>query len=314
MQWHPTARRPQASLEAYVLLVFTTICSGGNVVAGRLAVGQASPMIVTCLRWAIVSVFLVGANSSRLIAAWPELRANWRKTVLMATGGFTVFNALFYGAAHYTTAVNISILQGSIPVFVVLGAAFLGHARIGAIQSLGIAATLAGILVVAVHGQVAAIASLQVNLGDGIILIACILYSAFVLSLRKRPNISSLIFFTAMAMIAFLTSLPLVAYEVVAGTAQWPTLQGWAIVAFIAVFPSFFSQLAFMRGVQLIGPARAGLFTNLVPLFGALFAVILLGEPFGIFHLIGLALVVGGILIAETSSRFRALGSAETTQ
>jgi drug/metabolite transporter (DMT)-like permease len=61
-----------------------------------------------------------------------------------------------------------------------------------------------------------------------------------------------------------------------------------------------------MRGVQLIGPGRAGLFANLVPIFGAFFAVLILGEPFGLFHLAALVLVIGGILVAETAGRMRA--------
>jgi drug/metabolite transporter (DMT)-like permease len=54
-----------------------------------------------------------------------------------------------------------------------------------------------------------------------------------------------------------------------------------------------------MRGVELIGPARAGLFVNLVPVFGSLLAVVLLGEPFAPYHALGLALVLGGIWLAE---------------
>ena len=224
----------------------------------------------------------------------------------MAVCGFSIFNALFYVAAHYTTAVNIAILQGSIPVFVVLGALVLHRVRIGAVQVLGIAATLIGVAVVATHGHLATLAAFRFNFGDGLMLLACFLYAGYTLALRDRPKVPSLIFFSAMAVIAFLTSLPLLAYEVVSGTVLWPTLKGWAIIAFIALFPSFLAQLAFMRGVQLIGPGRAGLFANLVPPFGAFLAVIILGEPFGLFHLVALLLVVGGILAAETAGRIRA--------
>ncbi len=93
------------------------------------------------------------------------------------------------------------------------------------------------------------------------------------------------------------------ALEIAAGAEQWPTLQGWALVAFIAVFPSFLAQLAFMHGVALIGPSRAGLFANLVPIIGAFLAVVILGEPFALYHLIALLLVIGGILVAEFSGR-----------
>ena len=291
--------------EAYVLLVFTMACWGGNAVAGRLAVGQVSPMVITCLRWAIVSLVLGSITLPRLIAARSELTHYWRRIVLMAACGFSIFNALFYVAAHYTTGVNMAILQGGMPVFVVLGAVVAYGARIDMIQAFGIAATLIGVAIVATGGHPATLATFRFNFGDGLLLIACVLYAGYTLALRNRPNVSSLVFLAAMAIIAFLTSLPLLAYEIVAGTAEWPTPEGWAILAFIAIFPSLLAQLSFMRGVALIGPSRAGLFANLAPPFGAFFAVVILGEPFALYHLVALVLVVGGILVAETAGRVR---------
>jgi drug/metabolite transporter (DMT)-like permease len=281
-------------------------CWGGNAVAGRLAVGEVSPMVITSLRWAIVSILLVAIKPHRLIQAWPELRRSGRKIALMAVSGFTFFNALFYVAAHHTTAVNIAILQGVIPVLVVLGTVALYGARIGGIQALGIVATLIGVAVVTTGGNPGALAALAFNLGDALMLIACLLYSGYTLALRDRPNVPNLVFFTALALIAFLTSVPLLLYAVATGTVLWPARKGWMLLIFIALFPSFLAQLGFMRGVQLIGPGRAGLFANLTPVFGAFLAVLILGEPFGSFHLVALILVVGGILIAETAGRRRA--------
>ena len=293
----PGSRR--ATAEAYLVLVFTMACWGGNAVAGRLAVGEISPMVLTCLRWAIVSVVLASVSPRALVQAWPELRRHRVKIALMATFGFSVFNTLFYLAAHYTTAVNIAILQGAIPIFVVLGAMVLFGTRIGLVQSLGIAATLLGVAIVATKGHLGTLSAFRLNLGDVLMLIACVFYSGYTLALRDRPNLPSLVFFSAMAIVAFITSLPLLGYEMATGTAIWPTSRGWAILLFVALFPSFLAQLAFMRGVRLIGPGRAGLFANLVPILGSFLAVLILGELFGLFHLVALLLVVGGIFAAE---------------
>jgi drug/metabolite transporter (DMT)-like permease len=308
---HHQSRSPGGATEAYALLVFTMMCWGGNAVAGRLAVGEISPMVITSLRWAIVSIFLAGIKPRGLIQAWPELLRNRRKIVLMAICGFSLFNALFYLAAHYTTAVNMAILQGAIPVLVVIGAVVLHSTRVGSVQAFGIAATLIGVAIVASQGQLGTLTHLRFNVGDLLMLVACVLYAGYTLALRDRPNLPSLVFFSALAGVAFVTSLPLLAYEVVVGTAQWPTLEGWALLLFIALFPSFLAQLAFMRGVQLIGPGRAGVFANLAPIFGALFAVLILGEPFALSHLVALSLIVGGILVAEVAGRMQASAAAQ---
>src|SRR5947208_1488582 len=104
-----TAVSPGTAL-AYPLQVRTMLCWGGNSVAGRLAVGQASPMVITSLRWALVSLVLGVVTGRQLFAARAELARHWRRIAFMAASGFSLFNALFYVAAHHTTAVNISIL------------------------------------------------------------------------------------------------------------------------------------------------------------------------------------------------------------
>lgn len=271
-----------AAAEAYAILTFTMGCWGGNAVAGRLAIGEISPMVITALRWGIVALFLVGLTGSQLVAAWPVLRRNARKVIFMGTCGFTVFNALFYVAAHYTSGVNIAILQGAIPVLVILGAVAFHGVRLGPLQVAGTAATLCGVAIVATQGQIGTLGGMNLNIGDGLMIVACFLYAGYTLALRDRPKIPSLVFFSGMALLAFLTSLPLLAYEIVAGTAIWPGPKGWLILLFIAFFPSFLAQLAFMRGVEIIGPSRAGLFANLVPIFGAFLAVLILDEPFGV--------------------------------
>jgi drug/metabolite transporter (DMT)-like permease len=111
--------------------------------------------------------------------------------------------------------------------------------------------------------------------------------------------VSGFVFFTAMAVVAFVTSLPLLLAEIAAGAVRWPTPRGWAVLLYVGLFPSLLAQIFFMRGVELIGPGRAGLFVNLVPVFGALLAVAILGEPFALYHAAGLVLVLGGIALAE---------------
>ena len=91
----------------------------------------------------------------------------------------------------------------------------------------------------------------------------------------------------------------MVLLEVWLGRFQPPTATGWLIVALVTVFPSFLAQIAFIRGVELIGPGRAGVFANLVPVFAAILAVTVLGESLQSFHLVALTLVLGGIWLSE---------------
>jgi drug/metabolite transporter (DMT)-like permease len=285
--------------QPYLLLGLTALLWGGNAVAGRLAVGEISPMALTCLRWVIVVAILVPSMGSQVLSESPALAPRWRLILFMGALGFTGFNALFYAAAHHTSAVNLTIFQGSIPVLVLLGTVLLFKASIRLLQVLGMAVTMGGVVVVAAKGDLEVLRALALNIGDVWMLLACVFYAGYTLGLRNRPLVSGFVFFTAMAVVAFVTSVPLLVYEVASGAVQWPTAKGWLVLLYVGLMPSLVSQIFFMRGVELIGPARAGLFVNLVPVFGSLLAVVLLGEPFAVYHALGLALVLGGIWLAE---------------
>ncbi len=282
-----------------LLLVLTTLIWAGHSIVGRLAVGQIGPMTLTCLRWALALVPILIAARPALRQDWPVLRANWRYVAAMGALGYTAFNALFYLAAHRTSALNMSILQGAIPALVLLGArAFLGVPFTG-LQALGAGVTMLGVVAIAAQGDLARLAALAFNSGDVMMLAAVVLYAGYTIGLRQRPRLSGLTLLAGMAAAAFLTSLPLMLWEIASGGFIWPTAAGLATLVYVALGPAFSSQLFYMRAVELIGPGRAGVFVNLVPVFGAIMAVALLGEPFAAYHVVALLLVVGGIAIAQ---------------
>jgi drug/metabolite transporter (DMT)-like permease len=286
-----------------LLLGLTALMWGGNSVAGRLAVGEISPMALVFWRWTLACIPLLIAARGNLKADLRAIRPRWRYIALAGMLGFTAFNALFYVAAHRTSAVNMSILQGLIPGLVVIGAWVFFGTRMRAFQAGGVFITMVGVVVIAARGDVATLRTLDFNVGDVMMILAAILYAAYILLLRQRPAMSSIGLFAAMAVVAFVTSAPLLAIEIANGAFFWPSAKGLAILAYVALFPSLIAQIFFIRGVQLIGPSRAGVFVNLVPIFGALLAVALLGEPFALYHAAALCLVVAGLWIAERSAR-----------
>jgi len=293
-----TIRRFGAS-NPYLLLTLTMLMWSANGIAGRVAIGEVSPMVIVMLRWLISCSLLFAFDFLRIREDWLVLKLHIVRLVLGAIFGFTGFNALFYLSAHHTSAVNMTILQGSLPIFVLMGAALFQRTPLTLLQAIGIPFTLAGVIAVASQGQLDVLLAFNFNIGDIGLVIACLSYAIYTLMLRNRPKVSGIGFFAIVAMAAFITSLPLLGLEMALGEAQWPTVEGWMIVAFIGICPSLLAQLFFLKAVELIGPGRAANFTNLVPIFGPLLAIILLGEPFHLYHAVALMLVLGGITLAE---------------
>jgi drug/metabolite transporter (DMT)-like permease len=286
-----------------VLLTLTAIFWAGNAIASRLAVGHISPFMLVFLRWVLVLAVMWPLYGGQVRAHWGEIRPQLMRITLMATLGFTGFNALFYTAGHYTSAINIGILQGSIPVVVLAGAFLMYGTRATLVQIGGVLITTIGVVVVATQGAPLSILDIGFNRGDLAMLAACAFYAFYTLGLRERPNMPGIAFFTLLALISAITSVPLLVAEAAVYGFSMPTLQGWLVTLFVAIFPSCLAQLFFLRGVDLIGPGRAGVFVNLVPVFAAILAVVLINEPFATFHAVALALVIGGIWLAQRGPR-----------
>ena len=285
-----------------LLLVLTTLIWAGHSIVGRLAVGQIAPMTLTCLRWGVALVPILLTARPALRRDWPVLRSHWQYVVAMGALGYTAFNALFYVAAHRTSALNLSIIQGAIPALVLIGARLFLGARFTALQALGAVATMAGVAAIAAQGDLNRLATLAFNGGDVMMFIAAVLYAGYTIGLRERPHVSGVSLLAGMALAAFITSVPLMVWEIASGGFIWPTAAGYATLVYVALGPAFISQIMYMRGVELIGPGRAGVFVNLVPAFGAIMAVLILGEPFAAYHVVALVLVIGGIAIAQRGS------------
>ncbi|NKB57545.1 MAG: EamA family transporter [Alphaproteobacteria bacterium] len=284
---------------AYILLATAALCWAGNAIFGRLAVGEISPLLLVSFRWLGVLLLLCVFARQHISRDWPILRTRLPFVCAMGALGFAIFNALFYVAAHSTTAINLGILQGSVPVFVIIGMFVVFRTHVTKVQLAGVFITIVGVTIVGSGGSWARLSALAFNIGDLLMIAACALYAGYTVGLRRRPAVSSLGLFTAIVAAAFVTTIPLVGIEAMLGQLQWPTPKGWVIIALVTLFPSFLAQICFMQGVSLIGPNRAGVFVNLVPVFASILAVVFLREAFELFHAAALGLVLFGIWLSE---------------
>lgn len=288
---------------AYILLMLTTLFWGGNAIAGKIAVGHISPMLLTGFRWTLAFALL-------LPFAWPQLKRDWTKArssmltlFLLGAVGFAAYNLAFYSALLYTTAVNVSIEHAAIPMVIFIANFLLFGTRVTWLQVSGFVLSVVGVVVVASHGDPRRLLSLDLNQGDALMLLAILFYGGYTVMLRFKPDIHWQTMMLALTGSAAITSVPFVVVEFAAGAGIWPDATGWAVGAYTVIFPSLLAQAFYMRGVELIGPNRAGLFINLVPIFGTLLAIALLGEAFEPYHAVAIVLVMGGIGIAEWSGR-----------
>ena len=283
---------------AYLLLSLTSLFWAGNIVLGRGVHEHIPPLALAWTRWCFATLVLAPFALSHLKRDWPIIRANLPILLFLGVLGVGAFNTLSYTGLNHTTALNALVLQSSGPILIVLACLIIFGDWISLRQGLGIATSLAGVLFIIARGDFMALADIELNSGDLLLLAAIVLWGLYTACLRKRPPIHWLSFTAVTFAIGVLVNAPFFAWEHMSVRQMQLDTQTIAAIAYVSIFPSVLSYIFFNRGVELIGANRAGVCLHLVPLFGAILAIALLGEEPRGTHFIGIALILTGVTLA----------------
>jgi drug/metabolite transporter (DMT)-like permease len=290
---------------AWLLMLAPPLFWSGNFITGRAVRDAVPPVALAFWRW-------VGALAIALPLAWPHLRRDlpalrehWLVTLVLSATGVGAFNTMVYIGLHSTTALNAVLLQSATPLFILLWAMVLFASLPAPREAVGIAVSMAGVVVIAGEGSLDRLVSLTLNRGDLWVLGAVASYAFYTALLRHRPPVHPLSFLVASFALGTLVLVPFYLWELAAGRHIVPGAAAYAAMAYVAVFPSFLAYLAYNRGVELIGSARAGQYIHLMQVFGTVLAVGLLGERFRLFHAVGIGLIGAGLVLAQRRDRER---------
>jgi len=285
--------------QPYLLLSITALCWAGNAIVGRLAAGHIPPVTLSFLRWTFAFLIILPFAWKHLKRDWGAIRRHLGTMIVLSVTGIGAFNTLQYWALEHTQALNTLLLQSAGPLFVAIWSLILLGVRLTLAQAGGIVLSMTGVLVILLHGDLTALASIQFNKGDIIFTVALVIFGLYSVLTLKRPNIHGLSFvgFTFGCGAACL--IPLWIWELFARPVMQLDTANLLSLFYVAVFPSTLAYLCFNRGVRLIGANRAAPFFHVVPVFGSAMAIVFLGERPQLFHIIGFALVLTGVFVAS---------------
>lgn len=294
----PRPARLPGRTRAMLALSLAALFWAGNFVAGRALRGDADPVTLNVLRWLLCLALFLPLVAGNLARHWPVVRREWRLVVGLGATGVAAFHTLVYLALVETTAVNALLILTLAPVLIMAGAAAIGQERPSALQWIGCLVSLLGALVLVTRGRLTTLATLDLNRGDLWMLGAVLAWALYSLLLRRRPrDLPQDVTLAASIIAALGLLLPLLLLqESVRFNATPATL---ASLVYIAVFASLIAFLLWSHGVNEIGAAQAGQFVNLMPVFGAGLAVLLLGEGIAASQVVGAGFVFAGILLVQ---------------
>ena len=272
--------------------------------------GSISPITLSAVRWGLAALIL-------LPLGWRVFRpgsAIWRNKVrflVLGLLGVGSYNVLLYLALQTSTAINVTLIGASMPVWTLFIGAVFYQVKPNYFQMIGAVISILGVIIVLTRGELSTIFSMQVVVGDLFIMLATILW-AFYSWMISRPGSSNerewpwAEFLMAQVMIGFLWTAVFDGLELASGHAFIHLeLWSWVLIAFIAVGPSLIAYRFWGMGVTRVGPTVASFFANLIPFFTALLSAALLGDPPRLFHGLAFILIVSGIIVSSVPRKIK---------
>ena len=296
---------PHLALSTVFYLSLATMLWAGNAIAGRALVGSISPITLSAVRWGLAALMLLPLGW-RVMKPGSALWQNKSRFLVLGFLGVGTYNVLLYLALQTSTAINVTLIGASMPIWMLFIGAVFYQVKPTLLQLLGAIVSLAGVTVVLTRGEPASLLSMQVVMGDLFIMLATILWACYSWMI-SRPGKSTerqwpwAEFLLAQVLIGFMWTMLFEGAEIVTGHA-FIELNYWtgALILFVAIGPSLIAYRCWGLGVNGAGPTVAAFFANLIPLFTALLSAAILGDPPQLFHGLAFALIAIGILVSST--------------
>lgn len=292
-------------MSPYLFLSLAALFWGGNYVVGRVLVAGIDPFLLSAIRWTLTALLLGALYGARIRRERPREGADWGRLLGFAALGQVAFPVTLYMALQTVTSVRTALYMAASPCIVMLLSRLLFGDALRVRAVLGILISTLGVLVVLSEGWLDRLGDTgRLAVGDLWAMGSVLSWALYCTCLRLKPKgLSSESFVALSSMIGAVLLLPF-AWHAIEAVQQGRMVLAWDAtqllgVAYLVIFPSWLSYLFWNRGIAVVGAARGDIFTHLIPLSGGLLGILLLGEPFGSYHLVGACCILLGLVLCR---------------
>lgn len=300
-------RKNGQAIEGYLFALASTAIWSGNFAIARGLNQSVSPIALAFFRWAVATLAILPFALKPLVAERALIRKNLPYLALAAVLGITIFNTLIYFAGRSTTAINLSLISITFPIFIVILSRVFYREPITINKMIGIVLVVAGVILLITKGAMASLLSISFAPGDALMLLAALTFAVYSILLRRKPKGMSLWTLQASTFIIGLVFLfPLfVADSLRAAPVRFDAKLILAIL-YVGVMASLTAFILWNKAIEKIGASKAGMVYYLMPFMSGMLAFFFLGEKIGLIHLYSILLIVPGILVANHEPKKKA--------
>jgi len=286
---------------AYTLLVFATFCWSGNFIVGKFAyLNEVPPLSLNFFRWISVWIILIPFTYKEIYNNWNYIKKNFLTISFMGIMTISIFNSVVYFALNYTQVINVALVLAAIPAVTIIMSSLMKVDKTNIFQLIGLFFSVIGISAIISNADINIILSLSFNKGDLWMLVCVMCWSLYSTLLKKHSfKFSQFTLIQLMVSVGIIFLIPQFFYEKSIGLETNFNKQFFIILFYVVMFPALAAYYCWQKGIEIVGPNRATMFIQLMPLLSAVLAILIFNEKFELYHFIGASFILSGIYLSN---------------
>ena len=286
---------------AYIFLILATLFWSGNFIVGKAAsLFEIPPFTLNFYRWTFAWLILAPFTLKEIYKAKSHILNNLKYVLILGITSITLFNSIVYYSLYYTQVISGVLMISTIPVWIIFIASILNIEKTNAFQIIGVGLSLIGVIFIITKADLNLIKNLDFNKGDLSMIVAMFAWAVYSALLKKKKyEISQITLLQVVIICGLIFLIPIYFIEMNMGHVIKLGKPFYLTLTYVVIFPGLASFFFWIKGIALIGANRAGVFLHLIPIFGAIMAIIIFDEKFMFYHFLGAIFIIAGITLSN---------------
>ena len=286
---------------AYLFLILATIFWSGNFIVGKAAsIFEIPPFSLNFYRWLFAGLILLPFTFKELILKKNYIFENLGFFIILGITSITIFNSIVYYSLHYTQVISGVLMISTIPIWIIFISSILKIEKTNIFQIIGVGLSLLGVIFIITKADLNLIKNLDFNKGDLTMVVAMFSWAIYSALLKKKTyEISQITLLQVVIITGLIFLIPIYIIEMNLGNVIKLDKPFLLTLTYVVLFPGLASFFFWIKGIALIGANRAGAFLHLMPIFGAIMAMVIFKEKFMFYHILGAIFIISGITLSN---------------
>ncbi len=286
---------------AYILLFLTTLFWSGNFIVGKAAsIYEIPPFSLNFYRWLFAWLILLPFTYKEILKKKDYILNNLGLFIILGVTSITIFNSIVYYSLNFTQVISGVLMISTIPVMIIFISSLLKIEKTNFFQIIGVALSLIGVVFIVTKADIEILKTLNFNKGDLTMVIAMFSWATYSALLKKKKyELSQISLLEVVITFGLVFLIPIYFIEMNMGYLIKLGKPFYLTLTYVVLFPGLCSFFFWIKGISIIGANRSGIFLHLMPIFGAIMAMLIFDEKFMFYHFLGAIFILMGIILSN---------------